>query len=292
MRVFASGLFAAFAAVASAQNPDVTIKLDLRLNYRTPVEGSTTQRLYDTFGRPSVLQLGFKLEPGIQAIVAQRFQRIANDGDPDVLDLYYIEDVGVWRLGKQPLPFGIGTFLNDRANAARGDVDLPFEGGTLSVAAVDAGPRRPRGVVGRAAVLGGRLGVSAAFGSNFGVSAASFTLYRRPEESYGQGGGYRRIYGVDASRVWGNLALRGEYIRLEGAEKGSEPTGDAFDLSLAATPSPGRTFLAGITQSPNNGIFYRLQGDLRINRNASLEPLVRFRNGESFDFAVALRLRF
>ena len=106
-------------ASALAQIPDVTIKVDAGLTYRSVRNGETTLRWYDGFGKHSTVGLLFWLEPGWRVYVSERLQRIEGDGDNEQLDEYYVEDPGIWRLGKQYLPFGRGLLLRESARAAR-----------------------------------------------------------------------------------------------------------------------------------------------------------------------------
>ncbi len=279
-------------AVAWAQNPDVTVKFDGRLDYRIPNGGASTQRLYDTLGRPSLLELSFRLEPGLRAFVSQRLQRIAHDGDNGLLDEYYIEDEGVWRVGKQFVPFGSGAFLRESVLSARGDIDLPIEGASLSIALADAGSGRQRGVVGRLSLFDGMIGLSAAVGQHWGISGSSFTLFRRPEASPGVGAGFERVFGVDISRTFGKFNGRAEFVLMGGGSSFRDPEGEALDVSGGISPSSNRSYTVGWTLSPDHANFYRLAATLEIEKNVFLEPMVRLRNGAGYDFSLQLHLHF
>lgn len=289
--VLSSVVALALTTIAAAQNPDVQLKFDGRLDYRIPNGGSSTQRLYDTLGRPSLLKLSFTLEPGLRAFVSQRLKRIAHDGDPDLLDEFYVENQGVWRLGKQLMPFGNGSFLRETVLGARGDIDLPIEGASLAIAIADAGPDRQRGIVGRLSFFDGDAGISAAIGEHWGIEAGSFTLFRKPEDSPGEGAGLRRIYGLDAAHSFGELKLKGEFVVMQEGRTRRDPTGEAFDFTASIHPSKNRTYTVGWTRSPGFGDFYRIVGELETIKNVFIEPMVRFRNGVGYDFSVQLHLR-
>lgn len=282
---------AVLCSIASAQSPDVTIRLDARLNYLSPNGGPPTQRLYDTLGRPSLLKIEFMLEPGLRAFVGQRFQKIRGDGDPDLLDEYYIEDAGIWRVGKQILPFGAGAFLRETCLAARGDLDLPLEGSTLSAAIVDSGNRRQRGVVGRIALYRGLFGLSFARGTDLGICASSFALFRPVEQSAGIGGGYRQLIGADLTRTWGDWSIRFEYVNLNGSRSGRSPNGGAFDVNANYAARRDFGFNVGWTRSPLGDDFYRVGASLKATRNVTLEPMVRFKGSTSYDFSLCARIR-
>ena len=85
----------------------------------------TTLRFYDSLAHPSTVALTFHLETGFRGYVSERLQKIPNDGDSEQLEQYYIEDPGIWRFGKQALPFGKESLLRMMGKAARGDATLP-----------------------------------------------------------------------------------------------------------------------------------------------------------------------
>jgi hypothetical protein len=277
------------SASACAQVPDVVIKLSARLDYRTPVNGPATLRFYDTLGRHSTLSLGFRLEPGFHAVVSQRLQRIPGDGDPDQLDEYFIEDEGIWRVGKQYLPFGAGKLIRESVMAVRGDSSLLLEGFPASLAACDGGPGRQRGFIGR---IGGNIGLSAAIGDHFGISGSSLTLIRHPEDTPGKGHGYRQMVGVDATRRSGLFAFSGELVALRDPNRNGDKDENVLDLSVTLEPSRFRSFTLGWTRATEERAdFYRLQGSVYVTRNVFAEPMVRYRNGSAYDLSVIVWLR-
>ncbi len=280
------------ALSAWGQNPDVSLKFDGRLDYRTPNGGSPSLRFYDSLGRPSLLQLQFTLEPGLRAFVSQRLQRIRHDGDADLLDEYYIEDQGVWRVGKQIVPFGGGAFLRETVLAARGDIDLPIEGASLAIAVCDGGGQHQRGFAGRLSFFDGDLGLSAMMGSHWGINGSSFALFRNPEDSSGSGNGLKQILGVDVSHRFGPLTGRAEAVNMGGRITSHDPSGTALDVSFSVSPSPNRTYTAGWTHGPDGVNFYRVMGFLQTVKNVFIEPMIRFRNGVEYDFSVQLHVHF
>jgi len=285
-------ILAVVATNAVAQNPDVSLKFEGRFDYRIPKDAQQTLHPYDTLGRPSLLQLQFRLEPGLKAYVAQRLQRIPGDGDPELLDQYFVEDEGVWRVGKQIVPFGNGAFLRETTLAARGDIDLPIEGAQLAIAICDSGHSRQSGFAGRMSFFDGDLGFSAAIGRHWGINAGSFTYFRRPEDSPGQGAGLKQILGADLSHTFGPLRGKAELVLMSGGKTPQDPTGAALDLSIAASPSKLRTYELGWTRSPSRQDFIRIVGILQTVKNVTLEPMVRFRNGIAYDFSIQLHVKF
>jgi hypothetical protein len=277
------------ATVASSQVPDVVIKLSARLDYRAETKGATTLRLYDTLGRHSTVSLGFRLEPGFHAVVSQRLQRIPRDGDPDQIDEYYLEDEGIWRVGKQYLPFGTEKILRESVLGVRGDTSLLFEGLPIRVAACDGGPGRQRGFVGR---VGGDIGLSAAVGDHFGISGSSLTLIRRPEDSPGKGHGYKHVFGADFTKRKDIFAFAGELVVLRSPNRKTDQEENILDLSVTVEPSRYRAFTLGWTRATEERTdFYRLQGSIYVTRNIFAEPMIRYRNGSPYDFSLIVWLR-
>lgn len=289
MRPVALLLGLGLAAVASAQNPDVLIRLDVHLAYRSEKGGGTSLRGYDLLGRHSIVKLNFTLEPGFQVYVAQRFQRIPGDGDNETLDEYYVEDPGIWRLGKQYLPFGSGELFRESARAARGDTNLVFENLPISIAAVDAGQGRPSGIIGR---VGSRFGLSAAVGKHFGVTGTNLTVVRRPENPAGAGRGYRQVFGADVSRSFGPTTVRAEAIALRRGHRKEDRDDDIFDLSATYRRRTTDYLQVGVSRSTAQDANYiRFVGAATIYPNVMLEPIVRFRNGGFYDFGLTLKVR-
>src|SRR6478672_4579558 len=167
----------AAAAAAFAQVPDVQVKADLGPTFRNQVNGGSDVHWYDPFGHHSTISLQFALEPGFRAYVAQKIERIRNDGDSSPIDESYVEDVGVWRAGKQYLPFGQQRIIRESVVAVRSDTDLFLRVLPMSVAACDGGRGHQRGIVGR---IGREVGVSFAFGQHFAISGTSLTQVRLP----------------------------------------------------------------------------------------------------------------
>lgn len=274
-------------AMSSAQIPDVLVHLDLRPTYRAFNGGGTTQHWYDNFGRSSTVGLGLTLEPGLKAVFSQRLERIANDGDPDQLDEYYVEDEGNWRFGKQEVPFG-PKFL-DRETALGVKTEVIVGGLPLQVLACDAGPGRQRGVVAR---FGGRLGVSAELGNHFGISATSLSVLRTPEQSPGIGRGYDQVFGVDYANGGGDITTKLEFVAVRGGQTPADFDENVLDLSATLKSDRYRSVTVGFTrafqQSTN---IIRLGGSFYAYKGATIEPVARYKDGKLFDFGVTLRLK-
>jgi len=277
--------------MAYAQNPDIFFNVDGRMQFLSGSQGPTFVRFYDNLGRHSVGSITFYTEAGFQGFVSEKFERIPGDADTDSLDQYYIEDPGIWRLGKQYLPFGSGRFLHESVLAARAETQLAFEGFPIVVAACDNGDKRQRGVVGR---LGSRLGFSFALGEHFGINATSFCLVRRPEDSPGVGHGYKTMFAVDYSKNAGPLLdLGGETILLTGGATPSDHDDAMFDVTAKLQPEPNRSVTVGWTRDNwQRADFYRLMGAFTLSKNLILEPIVRYRNTALFDAGLTLHFKF
>lgn len=166
-------LLGALTEPAYAQIPDVRFQLNAIGSFAATDPGSSNFRFYSVFGRPSVASLRFTLETGFTGFISQKLERIPRDGDPDQLDQAYLEDAGIWRVGKQVLPFGTTEILRETAIGARADTSLIFEGLPVAAVICDAGPGRQRGFVGR---IGTRsYGFSLAVGHHFGIDGTSLS---------------------------------------------------------------------------------------------------------------------
>jgi len=276
------------AVCSFAQTPDVQVKADLGPTYRNQVIGGSDTHWYDPFGHHSTISLQFGLEPGFRAYVSQKIERIRNDGDRSPIDESYVEDQGVWRAGKQYLPFGQQRIFRESVVAVRSDTELFLHDLPMSVAACDGGGGRERGVVGR---IGRSLGASFAFGEHFGIAGTTLTQVRLPTESPGIHGGYKRVIGVDARRDVGVIHLAGEFVAFRGGELDARDI-DVLDITATLQPTSTRSITLGYTSAthPRLGSL-RLQGSFLMTTNIWMEPWVRTRNGRIFDTGVSLRVR-
>ncbi len=290
MRLLWIGACASLFSISLGQSPDVVIKLDARLNYRSAPKDANTQRLYDTLGNYSIVSLAFKLEPGFRVFVSQKLQRFYGGNDPELLDEYYIEDEGIWRVGKQYLPFGAGRLLRESVMAARADTNLVFEGLPIAAAYAQGERGRQEGIVGR---VGGRLGLSVFVGNHFGIDGTSLTFIRKPEEASGTGRGYKEVYGIDYSRGIGEFNLAVEGMVFQKPNSSQDDPFEVVDFSATFAPSKYQSYTLGWTRrtEPNTD-FWRVRGNVYLANHVYLEPMVRYRNGSNFDFSVAVRVRF
>jgi hypothetical protein len=277
------------ACVGFAQTADVRIKLDATFSYRTESDGPTNLRLYGTDGRPSVLGLSFTLPDGFHGYVAEKLERITGDPDTSLLDQYYLEDPGLWRVGKQLIPFGLSRVVHETVLAARADTNLIFQGLPVSVLVCDAGKGQQEGVDTR---IGSRVGVSLFLGEDFGISSASFTQIREPEASPGVGRGYQTAIAVDGSRRFGKFELKGEVINASQGETRLDPDMNVADGTVSYIPSRNVTLTAGYTWvSPAGQQFLRFGGSLPITRGIDFEPWIRFRDNALWDISLQIRIR-
>lgn len=277
------------AGLSSAQIPDVLVKLDVLLHYRTEQGGRTTVRAYDSLGRYGTAGLSFTLEPGFQVIISQRFQKIKGNADDDQLDALYIEDRGLWRFGKQLMPFGQNGLLRESVYGGRWETTLGGEGVPASLAACDGGRGLQRGIIGR---VGSRLGFSFAVGNRFGIDASSLTVIRSPEDSPGRHRGYREVYGIDFGRKLGRFDVRVEHVRFQKGETDEDESRQVTDITLELEDEPGRKIGVGWSRdSLTRSDFLRLQGSLNLAEGLFLEPILQFKEGEVKRFGVSMRLR-
>lgn len=286
------GLLFAFiiaCSLALAQTPDVQVKADLGPTFRNQSGVGSSVHWYDPFGHHSTIALQFSLEPGLRAYVSQKIERISHDGDTSQIDESYVEDAGVWRAGKQYLPFGQQRIIRESVTAVRSDTDLFLRVLPLHIAACDGGHGHQRGIIGR--VGSKTVGVSFAVGQHFAISGTSLTQARLPQESPGVGHGYGRMFGVDATRKVGVVAFEGEYVFLRGGELGAQDK-DVLDVTATLAPSVTRSITLGYSIASDPGIqSMRLQGSFMVAQSVWAEPWVRTRNGKMFDTGFTLRVR-
>jgi len=289
-KFIAATALVAWAGVSQAQIPDVKLHLDALGTYRFESKGPSSFRYYSLFGEPSVASLRFTLETGFTGYISQKLQRIPNDGDPYPFDEAYIEDEGIWRVGKQVLPFGTGHILRESVVAVRGDTTLIAEGVPASFAICDAGDRRQEGFVGRIGPQ--NYGLSAAVGHHFGINGSSLTQIRLPSQTGGEGRGWNQVYGADARYRVGKFALQGEAVALRGGSTQLDKDLTIFDVSAVVTRTPFDWVQLGYTREANTrNSFYRVRGSLGLTENVSVQPFVRYRNAELWDIGVEVRLR-
>lgn len=279
----------AAAAVAPAQIPDVKVRLDAVMSYVQARDGQSKIRYYSVFGRLGTAALIFQLEPGFTGFLSQKLERIPNDPDRDSVDEAYIEDEGIWRIGKQYMPFGSGNILRESVYGVRADTTLVLEELPIRVAFCDNGTRRQRGLVAR---LGSNLGASIAFGEHFGINVTAMSQIRRPEESPGRGRGWRRVFGFDANQQYGKVNVRGEAVLLREGHTAMDGDLAIFDLSANWVPNGFSDITLGYTRETSQGRdFFRAVVDLEATENVTLRPFARMRSGRLWDLGIEVRVR-
>ncbi|MFZ4506175.1 MAG: hypothetical protein ACOYON_00580 [Fimbriimonas sp.] len=276
--------------VACAQAPDVRFRLDLRIDYRLENQGKSSLRLYDLLGRTSVFALTFRLEPGLNAYVSQRLEALPGTGDVDSFDELYVEDQGIWRAGKQFLPFGSGEIFRDTAMAVRGDTNTVLEAIPLALAICDARSGRATGAVAR---FGNRTNVSAAVGRNFGAQATSFNIIRLPNEAPGRGRGFRRVYGASHEQQLGPGKIKLEAVFLREGMTDDDLSNDIIDLRYRVFRNPNNGWVVGLSRAsaPKRDLL-RVEGTMPLDKNVNFVPMVRLRGSSLYDVNLSLRVRF
>lgn len=289
MKLAAAMLTASIAVAGTAQVPNVLVKLDASMSVRGGKNSNSQFYGYDPMGRHSIVSLHFTLEPGFDVVLAQRFQGIDHDRDKEQLDEYYIEDKGLWRVGKQYLPFGRGV-VRDSVYAASLRSTFGSQAIPVEVAYVDGGPNVSKGVTGR---IGDRIGISASFGDRFWGNAGSLAVIRKPENSPGRKRGYKTAYGIDASFAFAkNSVVTIEHVSLSDGEQPLDDSLEVTDLKFTFLPGPKKSIATGITFEGRSRTFLvRLQGQYPIYEAFEIEPFLRWRNGRFYDAALTLRFR-
>ncbi len=276
------------AAGASAQQPDLRFRIDLAFQLVSEQGGPYTARLYTPFGRHSTVAITALTEPGFNVTISQRAQVFDNDADDEPLDEYFVEDPGIWRVGKQYLPFGSQNLLRESVRAARADTNLILEGIPITVAVFDGGNGRPRGAMGR---LGPRAyGASFASGRQIGVSGTALAFIRSPEGSPGPGAGWAQAYGFDAAYRITRGIFRLEGLGLRG---GGEDDRTILDLTFTRDLR-GRDFVTiGLTRDfGRDRTYLRGTANLKVNPNTVFEPFLILRDAQIYRVGLGARVRF
>lgn len=275
--------------LANGQLPDVTVNGDIRGHFSLGGKQERSFRWYDPLGRHSVIGFSFGLEPGFRAWVSERLQKIPNSGDSEQLDEYYVEDPGIWRVGKQVLPFGRADLFREYARAVRGDTDLFIEGLPVVVAMADNGPRYTRGVVVR---VGSRIGLSVAVGEHFGISATALSAVRDVEASPGEDNGHRLVIGIDGSRRFGNFEVSGEVVVLRRGHRLKDLDTEVSQLGLRFSVNKIWCLLSWARDWRGSADFFRLEGGVPVYKGVSVEPLIRVQRSGSATYGVSMRYQF
>ena len=274
-----------------AQTPDVAIFFDLypTLSWREGEAGSL--RWYDLNGNTSTVGFRMILESGNRVLVSQRLQRYPGDADIDQLDEYWIESTGNWRLGKQLIPFGARGIVRETAVGARLDTRILIDNAPLSIAYVDNGNGRTRGVVGR---IGSTAGVSFAVGNHFGIQASDMSAFQEPSQLLGRDRGWDVAVGFDFRLPVGSTILSAEWVSFREGATAQDLDRDLSDVSVSwFLPFSADRMIFGWARSWDSGDdFLRLEGEFAVYDNSTLRPYLRF-NGDGFrDVGLTARVRF
>lgn len=280
----------AVATAGFAQIPDTKIKVDLIIHYRTPNGGRPTLRTYDSLGNHSKVILDMNLEPGYNLHVGQRLQKIPGSSDIDFFEEAYIEDPGLWRIGKQYIPFGAKNLIRESAFGVAGQTDLLLNGIPIVASAFDNGSGRTRGVSGR---IGGRIGLSIGLGSYLASQATSLSALHAPEVSPGPFRGYGLILGIDAKRKIGRIGLGFEAVSLHKGETALDIDRQITEFSVNYNTKSIGGYRLSWARDWKAGENYTIgQATWQIYQGTWLEPYVRFREAKVFDAGVSLRIKF
>ena len=282
--------FGLLTCVASAQAPDVKIKGDFSLGLVSSKDFSLGAKSYTVLGRYSTFSLQATLPIGLKVFLSERSETITNDPDKESFDEYYVEDEGLWRVGKQYIPFGGGGFFRQSVLAARVDSKLLLEGLPLSVAFVDGGKGHQYGLAGR---LGGRgLGISFCLGRHWGINSTALGLTQSLQTPEGVGNGWKQAFGIDLTRRTGKVNYRSEVLILNEAE-GSSVDKELGDFQIGYDLGHRHSALFGVSKSfGEKDLLYRFGGVYNAAKGVQIESLYRLTNGNFRDFSMFVRIRF
>ena len=282
--------FGLLSGISFAQTPDVKIKGDISLGMVSSSSFSLSAKSYTPLGRFSTLSLQTVLPLSLKVFLSERTNTILNDPDNDSFDEYYVEDPGLWRVGKQYLPFGGGGFFRQSVLAARVDSKLLLEGLPLSIAFVDGGRGHQYGVAGR---VGGRgFGVSFAAGRHWGINSSALSLTQNLEAPEGIRNGWRQALGIDLTKRTGKVSYRSELLFLHQGE-GTSTDRNLGDFQVGYDLGHRHSAFVGVSKSFGESDFlYRFGGIYNAAKGVQLESMYRLTNGSFRDFSVFLRFRF
>lgn len=265
---------------AFGQAPDYAIKANLSLVSLAELGGKTRIRWVDARGNYSTVGVSLNLEPGYYVLVTERLQRFDKDCDPSQIDEAFIEDPGLWRIGKQYLPFGARNLIRESALGARYDMKLPIVRLPLRIAAFDNGNQHLQGAMAR---LGSQIGVSLFIGNNLAAAGTSLGTIRDIESAPGKGRGYRVGLGADYLTTIGKLEFHAEALILRRPNHPGDRSEDFTDLSLEyrAPAGPVRTRVGWTRSWRQRDDYFYVQNEVQMTKFVSLVGFIRF-NGSDF----------
>lgn len=279
---------ALIAGMCLAQDPNVAFRVDLNLNYTSTKGSQNRVRWFDPRGKMSTVGFGINLEPGYYVLVTQRLQTVRGNPDREVLEDLYIEDPGLWRVGRQKMVFGGDSLVQESIQGVRVEADPAGRRFPMVIAAFDNGPRNARGIAGRAGT--DRLGISAAYGERLFRSSTNFAALRTLEVAM-PGQGYRAAIALDGAIPWGIARVEGEVAAFRRGKAGAPPL-DLSDLRVVFIRTVNRQMVAGWARDwRSRRDFYRLETEVPLSKNLSLLGYVRFQGGEWRDLSIGTRVR-
>jgi hypothetical protein len=282
--------FLACAGLIQAQNPNVAFRVDLVPTYISSKGSDNRVRWYDALGRFSTVGFGINLETGHYVLVTERMARIRNDRDREQLDELYVEDPGLWRLGRQYLPFGAQGIYREVGNAIRIDSEKFAKHLVASIAVVDNGPGRTRGAIGRVGTR--QAGLSLGWGERFGQSSTVLAVVRDVEQPLA-GIGSRVLLGADVRLPAGALDVIAEHLLMRRGNSAKDVSRDVTDLRVSSQQNSAAKFVLGWSRDwTRKSDFYRIESELVVVKNVALKSLVRFEGGAWKDLSIGARIRF
>ncbi|MCB0826355.1 MAG: hypothetical protein KDC26_09210 [Armatimonadetes bacterium] len=280
----------ALGTLAHAQS-EIAFYTDLRPSLLYEKESKWVFRWSNPNGQPSLVGFRIKLENGNRILINQRFQRMPGSGDPDSIHEWWIEDTGVWRVGKQVIPFGTRNLINSTVPAARVDTRLLVEDLPIVFAVCDFGESRTRGIVFR--IGDERAGFSVASGDHFGIQSTDLTPLQLPSEGLGKGRGWETAWGFDFTINAASATIKAEWLSLRGGETPADENRDISDVkAIFVLPDSQDTLSFGWAHGWDNRVdLMRLEGDFFIDHKMSYQPYLRFDGTRLRDLGVTFRVK-
>lgn len=281
-------LLAVASAPVWAQDPNVAFRVDLNLNYSSSKGGKNRVRWFDPRAKMSTVGFGINLEPGYYVLISQRLQSIRGNPDREDLESLYIEDPGLWRVGRQRLMFGSESLVQESVTGIRVEADPLGRKFPLAILAFDNGSGNERGIAGRAGT--DRFGLSVAYGERMFRSSGNFAALRSLEAVM-PGNGYRLAVGIDGAIVWNKALIEAEIATFRRGIAAA-PTLELSDMRVVFVRTVNRNFVAAWSRDwRSRADFYRLETEVPISKNLSLLGYVRFRGRDWQDLSIGTRLR-
>lgn len=130
-------------------------------------------------------------------------------------------------------------------------------------------------------------------GDHFGISATTLSVIHNTDEAKGVGEGYHQIYGADYTQKLGDATSTIEFATFRAGQTALDQRDSVLDWMLEVRPDKYKSFYAGLTRAfDSSTTSVRIGGSIYAFTGTRIEPFLRFRDGNFFDAAVTVRVKF